>query len=381
MNKTGNVVLWRDCRPSAPCIGGGLRSAQIAGVVNALDIEWMELATRRVKRPLRDALAGVRLRLTTPGAGHMQARMRRRVGNRLAVFESLARELGLPGCVLWENTKDHSLLLFARRHAVPVIALPHNIESLGSPEQIRYAQSGVQARFCRELQLLAQADRVFTISTWDQWLLRLFAVESSHLPYAPPAERLRSLDGVREARRQRPSAVGPLIVVGSATYGPSRRGMCELLGVLDGIAACRGIEVVVAGFGTEAFQGQFSPHIDIRGGVSDETLLALYAEARAGIVYQPPASGALTRIADLLAADVPVLANTHAARSYRPQPGLTVFDDFDVLAHQLQANAFPARIESSRAARGPDAGGASVLQDAIRQHLNDVTGKSAEWVP
>lgn len=117
MNDRADVVLWRDCLPNPPGIGGGLRSAQIAGFVNALELDWLELATRRVKQPLRDTLGSARLRMTTPGAAQMQPRMRRRVANRLAVFEALARDAGWPRCVLWENTRDHSLLLFARRRA------------------------------------------------------------------------------------------------------------------------------------------------------------------------------------------------------------------------------------------------------------------------
>lgn len=324
-------AIWRDCLDTDPKLGGGLRSRQVAELVNDLVLPWVDLCTKRIRRPVADVLGSWGLCVADPSALHTTARMRRRVANRLREMELLAEQFGFPKCILWENTRDHTSLLFARRYGVPIIALPHNLEALVSLEQVRYSQSGKHARFEREVALLAQADAVFAISTWDQWLLGLFDVQSELLMYRPPRQRLPMLDKVRAHRADTEASRDHVLVLGTAHYEPTRVGMTELVEQIETLVVGSGLNVIVAGAGTENLTHLASSSIQVLGTVDADVLLDLYRRAYAGVVYQRPASGALTRIPDLLAAGVPVLANTYAARSQQDQPGLSVFvDSYDL---------------------------------------------------
>ena len=73
----------------------------------------------------------------------------------------------------------------------------------------------------------------------------------------------------------------------------------------------------------------------MKGSASTEDLDALCASARAVIVYQQFGGGALTRIADMLLAGVPVLANAIAARSYHGCPGVYEYNAPEELAALL----------------------------------------------
>ena len=77
--------------------------------------------------------------------------------------------------------------------------------------------------------------------------------------------------------------------------------------------------------------------------------------AQLALCFQPGATGALTRIPDLLLAGIPVIANSIAARSYYNLPGVRVVENIDhllgVLRHAAPAALFdapvrPAELES-----------------------------------
>jgi hypothetical protein len=61
--------------------------------------------------------------------------------------------------------------------------------------------------------------------------------------------------------------------------------------------------------------------------VSSEKLDELLAGAKATLVHQPLATGALTRMAELLMSGLPVIANPIAARSTWHHQGVHVFED------------------------------------------------------
>ena len=81
------------------------------------------------------------------------------------------------------------------------------------------------------------------------------------------------------------------------------------------------------------------PRIEVRGEVADAELDEILAETKGCIVYQDNGSGALTKIPELLTAGVPVIINSHAARSHHNLPGIFEFDSFEQLGEQLELAA------------------------------------------
>jgi len=68
-------------------------------------------------------------------------------------------------------------------------------------------------------------------------------------------------------------------------------------------------------------------------------LYELLADTRGCIVYQENGSGALTKIPELLIAGVPVIINSHAARSHHNLPGIFEFTALEQLGRQLELAA------------------------------------------
>jgi hypothetical protein len=89
----------------------------------------------------------------------------------------------------------------------------------------------------------------------------------------------------------------------------------------------------VAGFGSELLKDfADGENVVFKGPLSDEDLDNMLVKIKGCIAYQGDGSGALTKICEFLLAGVPVLANSHAARSYYNTPGVFEFTDIHDIA-------------------------------------------------
>jgi hypothetical protein len=234
-----------------------------------------------------------------------------------------------------EDAENAPLLRAAKNAGMRLVVVPQNIESLRPGA--REARTGhVFPRwFEYELDHLALADRVFTISREEQWLLRLREIDAAYLPFFPdPVQRERWL-----ALRQRRS--GPydrLVVLGSAVNPPTRAGMHDLLTWMRTQDSMTPIHVM--GYGTESLRDLAGGRIVIHGGVDDSVLEEHLLRARAVILHQRAAIGALIRISEMLLAGVPVLASAIAARSTSHYAGVSVYESFADLASLLERESW-----------------------------------------
>jgi glycosyltransferase involved in cell wall biosynthesis len=216
-----------------------------------------------------------------------------------------------------------------------VVTVPQNLEALVQHTPSR-AATALPATLVEEVRHLAASDAVFCISREEQWLLAWHGLASDFLPYHPPAP-------VREfcaALRQRRQSARPQrwVILGSVIYRPARIGVEHLLNLLRSLPEGAKLPVDVVGFGSERLQSLTEgTAFQVHGGVDQETLARLLTDARAVLLYQPFAAGALTRVAEMLTAGVPVLANPIAARSATHWPGVQLFESPAELAALLQA--------------------------------------------
>ena len=139
------------------------------------------------------------------------------------------REVRGSDIFLWEPSHGAHLLLgrLARRKGIRVIALIHNIKSL-VPDQPCPIRPSVTNWLDIELALLANAEVIFCLSTWDLWLLRLRGLHVRLLPYYPARSRQQALCAIRAARLTA-QIDGSIVVLGSAHNPPTRLGMIEQL--------------------------------------------------------------------------------------------------------------------------------------------------------
>lgn len=216
---------------------------------------------------------------------------------------------------------------------VPVVAFSQNMESL-APEQVRAEMQFELLR--RETRALASCRLVVTVSREESWLLTNLGIANLCHPYFPVAPLRDRLLAVR--RRREMSRKGGFLMLGNAGNLQTVVGMSQVMRhwQREHLADSLG-PLQVAGFHLErhfAF-GQFGPGIELLGQLGDPELDERLVTARACLCYQENGAGALTRITEMLLAGVPVVANSHAARSHHGAPGLVEFPHLDALAGAL----------------------------------------------
>lgn len=219
----------------------------------------------------------------------------------------------------WESTRDvwYVLPYLAKKYNKRVVAFPHNLEALVGGQKSTLFSWNAEQRFAREMQVLRACEKVYAISNEETWLLQLMGVNATALLYQLPITVKKQCDKVAEMRKQ--SSKDYYLMLGSAINPPTRIGMEEVLNAWD-----NSIPLVVAGFGTEQLKQYESGEIRIIGGVVDEQLLDLQVHCKALIVNQPATTGALTRIEEFLAAEIPIYANENSIRSYRNRDGIKI---------------------------------------------------------
>jgi hypothetical protein len=227
--------------------------------------------------------------------------------------------------MLWEKTNNFVTLTAAQRNGFKVLALPQNLESLVVSQVDQYTRQVLPHSFLNELKYLSKADTVFCISREEQWLLKLYGINADFLPYYPPKNVKENLLKIRDSRCT--SKKERFLVLGTAHNPPTREGMMEQLGWFLEISKTMDFVVDVAGYGTEILKGHFNhPSLNVIGSVDLQTLTGLMIGAKAVLVHQKGAVGALTRIPEMLIAGIPVIANSVACRSAFNYSGIYCYD-------------------------------------------------------
>ena len=220
------------------------------------------------------------------------------------------------------------------KQGIPVVAACQNLESQ-TPGQAE--KKWVNKLFEEEMELLSQCSLVITISREEDTLLRNLGIPTRLLPYYPVDPILKRLLLIREKRNVLPQ--DGILMVGNSKNIPTREGMNSAIrhweeNHLEQIAG----KLIIGGFQCEKYLTcpSASPGIEFHGTLTHEALDDFMCRVKGSLCYQPNGGGALTRICEMLIAGVPVLASSHAARSYYDLPGLLEFSTLDHLGETLK---------------------------------------------
>ena len=236
---------------------------------------------------------------------------------------------------LWENTNDRDMLYLLKATGRLIIGMPHNIESL-------VANHSTDA-LGQEVFNMKHCDCVFAISKEETWLLRLLGIDACFLPYYPPKEAEAHLLAIRKRREiRKTNARKRFLLLGSASNYPTRAGMQLLLDY----AANESLpfDLGIAGYHTESLSVPQQSGISFYGTVKNEELDSLLEETDAVLIYQPPTTGALTRIPEMLIAGVPVFVNFDGGRNFLDTRDVHLYDSFEDLFDALE-NFVPYQAE------------------------------------
>jgi hypothetical protein len=217
-----------------------------------------------------------------------------------------------------------SLVKQTEKLNIPVVAACQNIESL-SLSQVNPAKQ--DKLFRMELQLLAMVDLIISISREETFLLNNLNMNAYFLPYYPAdATRDRLLQIRKDRQKTQKSGI---LILGTINNYVTRDGMIKVIDFWKKNAtptAAGGQKLYIVGYGTEKLR-DICRHesIEFMGALEESKLEALLYTIKACLCYQDSGAGALTKISEMLIAGIPVLANSHAARSYYNMKGLIEF--------------------------------------------------------
>lgn len=220
------------------------------------------------------------------------------------------------------------LVEYLAEAGVPVVALCHNIEALSRSQVL---EEGQRELLASELCYIRLCSLAVTISREETFLLRNLGINALYHPYFPVSQISERMLRIRTKRR---GAGNDFLLVGTANNAPTMKGMQEMMRRWSSInKSIAGARLIVAGYGTDPLRDfADGKNVIFKGAVSSEELDEILLGIGACIAYQEDGSGALTKICEFLLAGIPVLANSHAARSYYNLPGVVEFTETADLA-------------------------------------------------
>jgi len=324
-----NIYVHSRFAPMEFSNGGDKRTAQIHELLSKSNIAFQKAELERYM-PRSKSLA-LYLKGITYGKKISFSRRYHHIGRYLKTFSSFI-SIHKPSLFIWESVSEQYLLL-ARKlwdQNVPLIALPHNIESLVKGNRSFFSHLVAPKWFSEEIGYLKYANVVFTISREEQWLLSLYGVKADYLPYYPVESVQQFLMNIRAKRKGKHhgSKIKKVLLLGTFYNPPTITGYIELLKQLIEI---KDIEINIAGYGSEKMAKLSDKNVKIWGTISNETLSDILIDINVAIIHQEPTTGALTRIPELLIAGVPVIANSSAARNYYDLDGVYTYYNFNEL--------------------------------------------------
>lgn len=233
---------------------------------------------------------------------------------------------------LWESVRPerYLLLYLAQKYGKKVIACPHNVESLVPLQNSSLFRFSKKQAFEWEMNVLKACEQVYAISHEETWLLSLWGVKAKCYLYKPVGEILSQMQTLR-LQREHAIDKNNYLLLGTAINEPTRWGMQHIIDLW--IEHNVPYSLHIGGYGTEKLSiPQGEKQILFMGEMTDTQLQNEQIHAKALLIYQPPTTGALTRISEALAVGIPIIANDAAARSYHNISNVYVYhDDVELL--------------------------------------------------
>lgn len=254
------------------------------------------------------------------------------------IYSKLDSIKGIKSLVFeFSRYSDNKVPYVASLLKVPIIGLPHNLESLVPFQKSLHTKKEGLEWLNEELNLLKFCNAIFTISREENWLLTLLNYKARYLPYFPTLEVEKYYLDIRSKRDV--SEKQFFLLLGTVSNPPTRQAFIDLIeyfndNTLDHV-------VKICGFETESLKSQIAltnENIELVGSVNQDHLTNLLIHCKGLIINQRPSSGALTKISELQVAGIPTLANALALRSYYNIPGLYSYASLNDLKKLMEAD-------------------------------------------
>jgi glycosyltransferase involved in cell wall biosynthesis len=173
-----------------------------------------------------------------------------------------------------------------------------------------------------EVMLHARAERSWMLSQVEQGFLRSLGLPAEYVPFYPVGDAMTQLQDLR--RRRSVATIDPgLFVISGSPIHQNNLALAELLASLDLERLDAGVRIAVTGFDRRQidFSRYASAKVQFLGRLDNAAFGDLLVKACAVLVPQIAGFGCLTRILEMLAAGIPVLADAMTTSATGPMPG------------------------------------------------------------
>lgn len=245
----------------------------------------------------------------------------------VAEYRQLISRSARPIVTVIDDPRFAAITDVAEEAAVPVIACPHNLESLDLAASDSHGAWGLRTHLvdlANELGHLQRCAGRLCISKVETGLVSGLGLEAEHYPYLPVGAIRDRLAAIRTARRQTARDAGLVLVLGSAMHGTTHRAFEWFLERARSCGLPAGIRLVLAGAGTEMLDLRGMAGVEALGWVSQPDLDRLLTKAGAVVVPQCSGFGSVTRLVELSCAGVPSLVPPHPVYAIDVPPGVHV---------------------------------------------------------
>ena len=367
---TGSIVYVPGF-PGTQRHGGAKRTRQIREMLSMPDVREIQLTRRVIASRCLNPFCGVQVALLAFGKFRHYGSLRFRLAVS-ATYVFLQQALRRNGNVSHAIIEFTPILTCAASECfadeeISYSLFSHNIESL-TPGLVSERDAPALHRL--EVDAVSRAVQSIAISGFDASILALFNDDVKVLPYFPPAEDLARLRDIGSQRSKESASDKLILVVGSASNPPTRRGLSRLLqGIEQNEQRFAGFRIAIVGNETEIYF-QSSEHYQVRGSVSDDDLADAMIRCCCIVACQPPTTGFLTRIVESNLAGIPILIN----QAYRQARGLEEFGvhtysdwaDLAALATSVSGHEARQRFE-------PPAQEARSILDTIERSISEAS--------
>ncbi len=310
--------------------GGAKRTAQISELLAKANFEntWYDPEISGIKKKSFAAVDGLQVaRKHKIACSNTKTALTQLGFNYFKTATNLRHYDATHRLMLWESTRQKNFVVpFAIEYKdLAIVAMPHNIESLVAGQASEFTGKMAPDWFSEELHSLKRCAHVVAISPEDQLLFQLFGIEASLLPYFPPVAVQHFLANIRSERAKlNPS--NKILLLGTAGNIPTFEGMLKSI-LLFQSSNQGNLQLHVAGYLTEMLAAQFekAENVTLYGTVSKEKLEELLSTCKAIWINQPPSTGALTRLSEMMLAGVPVIINQSGAKSWQHWHGVNPY--------------------------------------------------------
>lgn len=235
-----------------------------------------------------------------------------------------------PKLVLIEDPAFSRLLQINKQHGIKTIACFQNLESLdrATPSDRGWFLSGTALDLFHELRILSECDERLFISKVEAGLIGGLGLSAVHYPYQPVGLIAESLDRVRETRLSSEVQRNEFLLLGSAGHTTTGEGMRWFVDQVTTHGLPKPIEIIVAGNKSDKlFEGRKIPTgVSIKGWIDQDELDEILTRVSGVLIPQWRGFGALTKIAELRYAGIPLIVSKHALMAVDGDDGIIGVD-------------------------------------------------------